>query len=72
MKSPTTFLCVVHPIEHDFRGPPVASGDIASHDLGRRPSQTEVQDLDLAVFTHANVAWFEVLEWDHNGIGTRE
>ena len=60
-----TFLRVVHPIEHYLRGPPVTSSDVARHDLGRRTSQAEVQDLDFTIFTHTDVAWFQILEtWE--------
>ena len=56
-----TFLCVVHPIEHDFRGPAVASGDIARHEICLRPSKSEIQQPDLIVRTHSNVARFNIL-----------
>ena len=65
-----TFLGVVHPCKHDFRSPPVACGNVASHNLSSGTAQTKVQDLDIAILTHPDIAWFQILEepeWD-NGI----
>ena len=71
--SSLTFLCVVHPVEHDLRGSPVSGGDVARHDLGSGAAQSEVQDLYLTVLTHSYVAGFQVLgEWEwENRNGTR-
>ena len=73
LRASLTFLCVVHPVEHDLWGPPVSGGDVARHDLGSGAAQSEVQDLYLTVLTHTYVAGFQVLgEWEwENGNGTR-
>ena len=56
-----TFLVIMHPVEHDFWCPPVAGGDIASHDLCCCSSQPKVKQFNLTVLTHTNVAGLQVL-----------
>ena len=57
----TTFLRVVHPIEHDFRCSAVAGGDIASHNLRLCSSEPKIQQPDLIISTHSYITGFNVL-----------
>ena len=48
------------PCEHDFRGAIIAGRDVARH-LGVLDSgETEIADLQVAIFIDQDVAWFEV------------
>ena len=49
--------------------------DVPSHDLSRGTTQTKVQDLDLTILTHTNIAGFQILgtrEWYFGIMGTRD
>ena len=56
-----TFLIVVHPVEHNFWSSPKPSHNIACHFFSKLATQTEVQNLYVAVLTDSNVARFQVL-----------
>ena len=56
-----TFLGIVHPVQHDLWSSPVASCYVTSHNLRSGSAQSEVEDLDFAIFAHANVTRFQVL-----------
>ena len=60
-KARETFLGIVHPVQHDLWSSPVASGYVTSHNLCSGSAQSEVQDLDFAIFAHANVTGFQIL-----------
>ena len=60
-RKDSTFLCVVHPVEHDLGSSAVSRGHIACHYLGLGSSQTKIQQPDVIVCTHSNVTGLYVL-----------
>ena len=60
--KPFTSLVVVHPVEHDLRGPVPSGRNVPRHLVLCRPSQSEVQDLQLTVLIDSNVGGLQIPE----------
>ena len=56
---------VVHPIEHDLGCAVPARGHVARHLVLGGPRQTEVENLQLAVFVHGDVGRLQILKGEN-------
>ena len=61
LPSRPTLVVVLHPVEHDLRGPVPPGSHVACHLISRCPSQSKVKDAKLTTLVHCNVASLEVL-----------
>ena len=63
-----TFLCVVHPVQHDLRSSAMSGGYITSHNLRFSPRKSEIQQPYFILFIYSYIAGFDVLCVEHSHI----